>query len=124
MCCFYQKFFLKNRRKPSIYKGLSHFRVIITRASILLTIPVAFIYKNSFVDLITLLLSVNIGVLYLNFVVEKSIPPSTRVKLYFILTYWTYKIIFNFYIFHFSFALCARILIVNMLYFGNVFSII
>ena len=34
------------------------------RSSILLTIPVAFIYKNSFVDLITLLLSVNKGVLY------------------------------------------------------------
>ena len=35
------------------------------RSSILRTIPVAFIYKFSFVDLITLLLSVNKGVLYL-----------------------------------------------------------
>ncbi len=34
------------------------------KSSILRTIPVAFIYKNSFVDLITLLLSVSIGVLY------------------------------------------------------------
>ena len=61
---FCQKFSSKNARKPRIYKALPHFCVIITRASILRTIPVAFIYKNSFVDLITLLLSVNKKVLY------------------------------------------------------------
>ena len=36
-------FSLKIVRKASVYKGLSYFCVIITRASILLTIPVAFI---------------------------------------------------------------------------------
>ena len=41
---FVKNFSSKIARKPSIYKGLSHFCVIITRASILLTIPVAFIY--------------------------------------------------------------------------------
>ena len=64
MMFFVKNFSSKTARNHSIYKGLSHFCVIITRALILLTIPVAFIYKNSFVDLITLLLSVNKGVLY------------------------------------------------------------
>ena len=61
---FIRNFSSKIARKLSVYKALSYFCVIITRALILRTIPVAFIYKNSFVDLITLLLSVNIGVLY------------------------------------------------------------
>ena len=43
------------------------------RSSILRTIPVAFIYKNSFVDLITLLLSVNKGVLYLLLILSYKI---------------------------------------------------
>ena len=37
------RFSLDIARKPSNHKGLSHFCVIITRASILRTIPVAFI---------------------------------------------------------------------------------
>ena len=40
---FVKKFSLKAARKPSIHKALRHFCVIITQASILLTIPVAFI---------------------------------------------------------------------------------
>ena len=43
---FRQKIFSKIARKPGIYKDLLHFCVIITRASILRTIPVAFIYKS------------------------------------------------------------------------------
>ena len=43
---FRQKFSPEIARKPSVYKGLSHFCVIITRASIRRTIPVAFIYKS------------------------------------------------------------------------------
>ena len=45
---FVKNFSSKIDRMSSVYKALSHFCVIITRASILLTIPVAFIYKNSF----------------------------------------------------------------------------
>ena len=43
------------------------------KSSILLTIPVAFIYKISFVDLITFLLSVNKGVLYYSFTIINNI---------------------------------------------------
>ncbi len=43
---FVKNFSSKIARKSSIYKALLHFCVIITRASILLTIPVAFIYIN------------------------------------------------------------------------------
>ena len=49
---------------PSVYAAFVDFCPIIPYSSILRTIPVAFIYKNSFVDLITFLLSVNKGVLY------------------------------------------------------------
>ena len=56
---FRQKFFFKNRLKPSIYKAFSHFCVIITRASILLTIPVAFIYTFLLKLQIVMLVSVN-----------------------------------------------------------------
>ena len=38
---FVKKFSIKIARKPSIYRGLLHFCVIITRASILLTFPLA-----------------------------------------------------------------------------------
>ncbi len=47
---FVKYFYLKNVRNPSIYKALSDFCVIITRASIRRTIPVAFIiYISPFV---------------------------------------------------------------------------
>ena len=40
---FTKNFWTKNSKNPSVYAALSHFCVIITRASILRTIPVAFI---------------------------------------------------------------------------------
>ena len=49
---FVKIFSIKIARKPSIYKALSHFCVIITRASILLTIPVAFIYTSLLIDIL------------------------------------------------------------------------
>ena len=58
--------FGQNQRQTQCSCGFIALGVIIPHSSILLTIPVAFIYKNSFVDLITLLLSVNKGVLYLS----------------------------------------------------------
>ena len=59
MLFFVKNFCSKITQKPSIYKGLSHFCVIITRASILLTIPVAFIYTFLLKLQIVLLVSVN-----------------------------------------------------------------
>ena len=53
---------------PSVYAALSDFCVIITRASIFLTIPVAFIYtKISLLYKFVLLVSVKQGDLYLLF---------------------------------------------------------
>ncbi len=64
---FRQIFFFKNRPQTQcIYKALSHFCVIITRASILLTIPVAFIYTFILKLQIVLLLSVITGAIYRN----------------------------------------------------------
>ena len=45
---FSQNMLDKISEKPRIYKALSHFCVIITPASILRTIPVAFMYMISF----------------------------------------------------------------------------
>lgn len=45
---FHQKLFFEIARNPSVYAALSDVCVIITRASILLTIPVAFILKIPF----------------------------------------------------------------------------
>ena len=45
MLFYVKNFSSETARKPSIHKALTHFCVIITRASILLTIPVAFIYS-------------------------------------------------------------------------------
>ena len=47
---FFVKNFLKNNQKPSVYNALSHFCVIMTRASTRRTIPVAFILSISFYD--------------------------------------------------------------------------
>jgi len=44
MLIFVKNFSSKIVRKPNVYKALSHFCVIITRASMRHTIPVAFIY--------------------------------------------------------------------------------
>ena len=41
----------KNQRNPSVYAALSDFCIIITRASILRTIPVAFIIYNNLLAL-------------------------------------------------------------------------
>ena len=48
---FVKNFSSKTARKPSVYKALSHFCFIITQASILRTIPVAFIIYNNLLDL-------------------------------------------------------------------------
>ena len=56
-----------SRGSPSLIRIVLRISLGITtrpKSTILRTIPVAFIYKNSFVDLITLLLSVNKGVLF------------------------------------------------------------
>ena len=58
MLFFVKKFSSKIARKPSIYKAFSHFCVIITRASIRRTIPVAFIYTFLLKLQIVILLSV------------------------------------------------------------------
>jgi len=50
---------------PSVYAALSNFCVIITRASIRRTIPVAFMYIYLLILQITLLVSVNQGDLHL-----------------------------------------------------------
>ena len=55
---FVKNFSSKIALKPSIYKDLLHFCVIITRASIRRTIPVAFIYSFLLNLQIVLLLSV------------------------------------------------------------------
>ena len=70
---FVKNFSLKIARKDSVYAALSHFCVIITRASILLTIPVAFIYKISLLYKFVLLVSVKQGDLYLQLIFEKHI---------------------------------------------------
>ena len=46
MLFFVKNFSSKTAQYPSIYKDLSHFCVIITRASTRRTIPVAFIFSN------------------------------------------------------------------------------
>ena len=46
MLFFVKNFSSKTAQYPSIYKDLSHFFVIITRASTRRTIPVAFIFSN------------------------------------------------------------------------------
>ena len=48
MLLFVKNFSSKIVPKPSIYKALLHFCVIITRASTLLTMPVAFIYLSPY----------------------------------------------------------------------------
>jgi len=62
---FFVKYFCsKIIRKPSIYKALSHFCVIITRASMRPAIPVAFIYEISLLYKFVLPVSVKQGDLY------------------------------------------------------------
>ena len=61
---FRQDFSWKIVRRPSIYKDLSHFCVIITRASTRLTIPVAFIYSLLVNSRITMLVFVKTRRLY------------------------------------------------------------
>ena len=46
ICCFVQIKSNQKPRKSSIYAGFDRFCPILTHSSILLTIPVAFIYKN------------------------------------------------------------------------------
>ena len=55
MLFFVRNFSPKIARKASIYKALRHFCVIITQASILRTIPVAFIYKSPLIQIVILL---------------------------------------------------------------------
>ena len=56
---FHQKLFFEIARNPSVYAALSDICVIITRASIFLTIPVVFIYTFLLKLQIVLLVFVN-----------------------------------------------------------------
>ncbi len=73
MLVLLKNFCFKTARKPSNYKALSHFCVIITRASTRRTIPVAFIYIYLLILQITLLVSVNAGDLYLKGILHHAI---------------------------------------------------
>ena len=70
MTKFSIKFLGQNQRKPQCLCGLSGFGVIITPASILRTIPVAFIYLNLLNFHIVMLGYVNLGDLYCEFTFE------------------------------------------------------
>lgn len=66
MLFFVKNFSLKIARKASVYNGLSHFCVIITRASMRRTIPVAFIYTFLLKLQIVILLFVITGEICVN----------------------------------------------------------
>ena len=58
---------------PSVYEDFDNFCPIITHSSILRTIPVAFIYKNSLLCKFVLLLSVKQVDLYLQHILKRCI---------------------------------------------------
>ena len=89
---FVKNFSSKTARKPSIYKGLSHFCVIITRASILRTIPVAFIiYKISLLYKFLLLVSVNTRDLYCESLLFDLCNRFEHIKCHFIFARFVFK---------------------------------